>query len=126
MTPADLSDQTIEELKGLYDQIIAGTGPIEPAESRIRCKDGSFLEVEVHRQAYKTGDDWIIVGIARDITQRKENDQRMLQMAHYDTLTGLPNRNLFYHPGDGAHPGGAQRLAVGRGDGRSGRLQQRQ
>ena len=96
MTPADLSDQTIEELKGLYDQIIAGTGPIEPAESRIRCKDGSFLEVEVHRQAYKTGDDWIIVGIARDITQRKENDQRMLQMAHYDTLTGLPNRNLFF------------------------------
>ncbi|WP_350601144.1 EAL domain-containing protein [Pseudomonas sp. 65/3-MNA-CIBAN-0223] len=96
MTPADLSDQTIEELKGLYDQIIAGAGPLEPAESRIRCKDGSYLEVEVHRQAYKTGDDWIIVGIARDITQRKENDQRMLQMAHYDTLTGLPNRNLFF------------------------------
>lgn len=96
MTPADLGDQTIEELKGLYDQIIAGIGPNEPAESRIRCKDGSYLEVEVHRQAYKTGDDWIIVGIARDITQRKENDQRMLQMAHYDTLTGLPNRNLFF------------------------------
>ncbi|MCX2900500.1 EAL domain-containing protein [Pseudomonas mandelii] len=96
MTPADLSDASIEELKLLYDQIIAGTGPIEPTESRIRCKDGSYLPVEIHRQAYKTGDDWIIVGIARDITQRKETDQRMLKMAHYDTLTGLPNRNLFF------------------------------
>ena len=95
-TPADLSDDTTEQLAALYDQIIAGRGPSEPTESRIRCKDGSYIPVEVHRQAYKTGDDWIIVGIARDISQRKESDQRMLKMAHYDTLTGLPNRSLFF------------------------------
>jgi len=95
-TPADLSEDSIEQLEVLYDQIIAGRGPSEATETRIRCKDGSFLPVEVHRQAYKTGDDWIIVGIARDITARKETDQRMLKMAHYDTLTGLPNRNLFF------------------------------
>ncbi|UZE09811.1 EAL domain-containing protein [Pseudomonas sp. B21-053] len=95
-TPADLSDDSTEELEVLYDQIIAGRGPIEATETQIRCKDGSFLPVEIHRQAFKTGDDWIIVGIARDITQRKENDQRMLKMAHYDTLTGLPNRKLFF------------------------------
>lgn len=94
--PADLSEDSTEELEVLYDQIIAGRGPIEATETQIRCKDGSFLPVEIHRQAYKTGDDWIIVGIARDITQRKENDQRMLKMAHYDTLTGLPNRKLFF------------------------------
>ncbi|KPN89892.1 EAL domain-containing response regulator [Pseudomonas nunensis] len=95
-TPADLSEDSTEELEVLYDQIIAGRGPIEATETQIRCKDGSFLPVEIHRQAYKTGDDWIIVGIARDITQRKETDQRMLKMAHYDTLTGLPNRKLFF------------------------------
>ncbi|KAF2391545.1 EAL domain-containing response regulator [Pseudomonas frederiksbergensis] len=95
-TPADLSEDSTEELEVLYDQIIAGRGPIEATETQIRCKDGSFLAVEIHRQAFKTGDDWIIVGIARDITQRKENDQRMLKMAHYDTLTGLPNRKLFF------------------------------
>ncbi|MDN3224165.1 EAL domain-containing response regulator [Pseudomonas nunensis] len=95
-TAADLSDDSTEELEDLYDQIIAGRGPIEATETQIRCKDGSFLPVEIHRQAFKTGDDWIIVGIARDITQRKENDQRMLKMAHYDTLTGLPNRKLFF------------------------------
>ncbi|MHC8318982.1 EAL domain-containing response regulator [Pseudomonas sp. LB3P31] len=95
-TPADLSDSTLEELELLYDQIIAGKGPIEPTETIIHCKDGSQIPVEIHRQAYKTGADWIIVGIARDITQRKEADQRMLKMAHYDSLTGLPNRNLFF------------------------------
>ncbi len=95
-TPADLSEAPLEQLEFLYDQIIAGKVPNEATETRIRCKDGSLLAVEVHRQAYKTGDDWIIVGIARDITARKETDQRMLKMAHYDTLTGLPNRNLFF------------------------------
>jgi len=85
-TPADLSDDSIEHLEMLYDQIIAGKGPSEATETQIRCKDGSFLPVEVHRQAYKTGDDWIIVGIAHDITERKAADQRMLKMAHYDTL----------------------------------------
>jgi diguanylate cyclase (GGDEF)-like protein/PAS domain S-box-containing protein len=93
---AELSDASIAELEVLYDQIIAGKGPVEPVESRIRRKDGSHVPVEIHRQAYKTGDDWIIVGIVRDITYRKEADQRLLKMAHYDTLTGLPNRNLFY------------------------------
>lgn len=96
LSPAELSDSSIPELEVLYDQIIAGNGPSEPVESRIRCKDGSHVPVEIHRQAYKTGDDWIIVGIVRDITHRKEADQRLLKMAHYDTLTGLPNRNLFY------------------------------
>jgi diguanylate cyclase (GGDEF)-like protein len=28
--------------------------------------------------------------------QRKEADQRLLQLAHYDALTNLPNRTLFY------------------------------
>jgi len=95
-TPADLTDESNEQLAKLYDQIIAGRGPIESSETRIHCKDGSFIPVEIHRQAYKTGEDWIIVGIAHDLTQRKETDQRMLKMAHYDALTGLPNRNLFF------------------------------
>lgn len=95
-SPADLGDASLEQLAALYDQVIAGRGSSEPMETQILCKDGSYIPVEIHRQAYKTGDDWIIVGIMRDITNRKESDQRMLKMANYDTLTGLPNRNLFY------------------------------
>ncbi|MDQ7058925.1 MAG: diguanylate cyclase [Ghiorsea sp.] len=36
------------------------------------------------------------VGIVRDISERKEAEERMLQLALYDQLTQLPNRTLFY------------------------------
>jgi len=36
------------------------------------------------------------VGIATDITARKEDEQKMEQLAHYDQLTQLPNRLLFH------------------------------
>jgi diguanylate cyclase (GGDEF)-like protein len=32
----------------------------------------------------------------RDITERKAAEKRLLQVAHYDRLTGLPNRVLFF------------------------------
>ncbi|QQQ51754.1 EAL domain-containing protein [Pseudomonas syringae] len=95
-TPAELGETSMEQLEVVYDEIIAGKGPSEPLETQIRDKSGRDVEVEIHRQAYRTGEDWVIVGIVRDITRRKENDQRLLTMAHYDTLTGLPNRDLFF------------------------------
>ncbi len=36
------------------------------------------------------------VGIFRDITKMKEHEHRLHRMAHFDALTGLPNRGLFY------------------------------
>ena len=36
------------------------------------------------------------VGILRDITQSKNYQQELEHQANYDSLTGLPNRNLFY------------------------------
>ncbi|MCQ9469912.1 EAL domain-containing protein [Pseudomonas alliivorans] len=95
-TPAELGESSMEQLEVVYDQIIAGKGPSEPLETLIRDKSGRDVSVEIHRQAYQAGDDWIIVGIVHDITRRKESDQRLLKMAHYDNLTGLPNRDLFY------------------------------
>ncbi len=34
-------------------------------------------------------------GVATDVTQSKRNDAKIAHMAHYDTLTDLPNRVLF-------------------------------
>jgi diguanylate cyclase (GGDEF)-like protein/PAS domain S-box-containing protein len=35
------------------------------------------------------------VGVFSDITAEKESEERLLYLAHYDQLTGLPNRILF-------------------------------
>jgi diguanylate cyclase (GGDEF)-like protein/PAS domain S-box-containing protein len=35
-----------------------------------------------------------LIGVTRDITQRKATEEKILHMATHDTLTGLPNRNL--------------------------------
>ena len=37
-----------------------------------------------------------VAGVAEDITERKAAEERLLQLAHYDSLTNLPNRKLFF------------------------------
>src|SRR5581483_1086940 len=34
-------------------------------------------------------------GSFQDITQRRRSEEQIVRLAHYDELTGLPNRNLF-------------------------------
>ena len=42
-----------------------------------------------------TGDKVAYRGVISDITERRQAESRVHHMAHYDTLTGLPNRALF-------------------------------
>jgi len=37
-----------------------------------------------------------VTGIAQNITKRKKMEQELFRQAHYDSLTGLPNRAFFY------------------------------
>jgi len=41
------------------------------------------------------GDAHRLLGTVQDITERKQAEQRIHQLAYYDPLTGLPNRQLF-------------------------------
>jgi diguanylate cyclase (GGDEF)-like protein/PAS domain S-box-containing protein len=72
---------------GRYDEIYRIVRP----DSSVRW---------VHERAFPVRDArgrvYRIAGIAEDVTERKLAEERLKQLAHYDVLTGLPNRALFY------------------------------
>lgn len=94
--PAELGAGSLDELKMAYDELIAGHSEHALAASILIRQDGSTFQAEVHRQAQQSGTDWVIVVVVRDITERKLAENRLHRLAHFDVLTGLPNRALFY------------------------------
>jgi len=66
-------------------------------EFRIVWADGTTRWV--HERAFPVRDPlgavYRIAGITEDITERKKYEERLTYLAHYDALSGLPNRALF-------------------------------
>lgn len=58
-------------------------------------QDGTFVAAEVSLRLCTMGQEKRIVMLARDATERKKYEQAITHLALYDTLTNLPNRNLF-------------------------------
>ena len=66
-------------------------------EYRLRHKDGSYRWF-LSRGALRRDDAGRpvrILGVQVDITKRREAEEQLGRLAHYDSLTGLPNRVLF-------------------------------
>lgn len=63
-------------------------------QTRQRHKDGHLVDFEVSAN-YSTLYGGRFYSFLRDISERKENEKRIYDLAHFDTLTSLPNRTLF-------------------------------
>jgi diguanylate cyclase (GGDEF)-like protein/PAS domain S-box-containing protein len=61
------------------------------------CDDGStvWVEVKISFLRDEAGRPMEILGVTRNITQRKETEATIKQLAFFDQVTGLPNRVLF-------------------------------
>jgi diguanylate cyclase (GGDEF)-like protein/PAS domain S-box-containing protein len=73
--------------------------------------EGRRITVEFRIRGHEERDIWVfgagevirdsggnpmrIIGSVADITEKKENEARIIQLAYHDALTGLPNRLLF-------------------------------
>jgi PAS domain S-box-containing protein/diguanylate cyclase (GGDEF)-like protein len=84
MTPMELFGADRATLERDYDAIIAGSGgSLLTSEGVYRHKDGSMIPIETRRRAMQADGRWIIVGNARDISERKraEHELQRFRMA---------------------------------------------
>lgn len=74
----------------------ADDGRVYTDEVEQRCRDGStvWTEVTTHFTRNDAGE-LILLGVTRNITERKKAEEQIRNLAFYDTLTQLPNRRLL-------------------------------
>ncbi|HEX5341216.1 MAG TPA: EAL domain-containing protein [Duganella sp.] len=69
----------------------------ELAEVELMRSDLVSVPVELYWQLLqRPGQPSVLLGVARDISERRQAEEMLQRMAHYDSLTGLPNRTLFF------------------------------
>ena len=83
-----------------YYQVLWATiskGEHWSSETIERAKDGNLYTVsQTITPIINDGEITHFIAIHEDITAQKLTQERIAHMAHYDALTGLPNRALFY------------------------------
>jgi len=78
----------------LLRQVLQGESGI--LEFEIKGLKGTRRWLETHATPMQDSNgESRLLGVTRDITARKQAEERVQYMAHYDALTGLPNRVLL-------------------------------
>lgn len=89
-----------KDLAGLFREndlrAIAAGKPVTNEERVVFADDGHHALLEtIKAPTYDASGKLLgVLGIARDITQRKASEDQIKNLAFYDSLTGLPNRRL--------------------------------
>jgi len=91
MTPAELSSTTEPEFERVYDSLIAGEDQYRYMEGQLRRKDGSELHVAIRQNAQRAGDDWLVVGVARDETERKQAEGKLRRLNRLYAMVSATN-----------------------------------
>jgi diguanylate cyclase (GGDEF)-like protein/PAS domain S-box-containing protein len=94
----DWAERVHPDDRDAVGRFLAGLAPGESGEvsCRVRAAGGAWRDIE-SRATNLTGDGAVdgIVLNARDVTERKTLERRLLHQASHDMLTGLPNRMLL-------------------------------
>jgi diguanylate cyclase (GGDEF)-like protein/PAS domain S-box-containing protein len=86
-----LGDEALSQT--LFDRAFRGE-TIRDVQAKRRRKDGSFVDVRIAAAPMHNPDGSVrsVAWIYEDVTDRKNAEEQLRRLAHYDQLTGLPNR----------------------------------
>ena len=98
MTPYQIKPIIPEpKFRQLIAPLLSGEQPSLHFDTVHRRKDGTDFPVAVFLQLVTQSDgSGLFVEIVHDITEKKKSEDIIWQQANFDTLTGLPNRRMFY------------------------------
>ena len=84
-------------LNNLFIEVYKTGIPSKAYALELFNKDGAkaYNEISVSLIRDAEGKPIGFRGIARDVTERRQVEEKIRQMAYHDSLTGLPNRKLF-------------------------------
>ena len=93
-----LPESARERHSRFFDAYMSGLFPTlmgRQVEGLGLRRNGSMFPMEISVSELRHGRHRLFTSILRDISDRKEAEERIRRLAHHDTLTGLPNRNLL-------------------------------
>lgn len=84
------------DLHGGADELLFETGEEQAGEVTLTNAEGRVRSFSIRKTLYRDADDTpFLVGVLRDVTERKHAVKLLLHQALHDRLTGLGNRSLF-------------------------------
>jgi diguanylate cyclase (GGDEF)-like protein/PAS domain S-box-containing protein len=85
-----------EEGREEFRRLQQSTSRTTTFETKHKRKDGSIIDVETYSIGMALESQPMLFMSSRDISERKRVQDQIQHQAHYDALTGIPNRTLFY------------------------------
>jgi diguanylate cyclase (GGDEF)-like protein/PAS domain S-box-containing protein len=89
-----------EDLSGLEFEVFveplrSGEKAVQIFEALQKRMDGTIYPVQVRLKLFQTGDSNTLLAIVRDLTEYRQLESKIKRMAFFDSLTGIPNRNMI-------------------------------
>lgn len=94
MLPAGTRDRYRDLLNGYIETGVRTTQDDRIEIEAIRGNEKIF-PVEVSLARYELDGQVMVTGFVRDISERKQAEQQILNLGFFDSLTGLPNRRML-------------------------------